>query len=115
MQPHQLSTDAELIETMRLNRQGQVLLLPYHLHRLTRSAAQLGFTLDTDAVLGSLAPYLHRYYSQAQRLRISLAQDGHLSLQCSPLTTTSQPVRLRLAPRPLVCRRTLVTTAPQLF
>lgn len=91
----------ELIETMRLNTQGQILLLPLHLRRLKQSAQQLGFVYSQTTLLNALAPYLHRRYPQNQRLRLTLATNGALNLQCSPLSTTTQPVWVVLAPKPI--------------
>lgn len=50
-----LPPTTELIETMRLNRQGQVLLLPLHLQRIALSARKLGFTWSQSAALTALA------------------------------------------------------------
>lgn len=96
-----LPPTTELIETMRLNRQGQVLLLPLHLQRIALSARQLGFTWSQSAALTALAPYLHQRYQQTQRLRLSLAKDGRLTVQCSPLHFTPQPTYVVLAPQPI--------------
>lgn len=93
--------DTELIETMRLNRQGQVLLLALHLQRLAHSAQQFGFAFNATTVLHALAPYLHQPYAQNQRLRLSLAKNGALTIECSPLAMTTQPVWVVLAPRPI--------------
>lgn len=86
----------KLIETMRLNRCGEVLLLPWHLKRLRSSARQCDFFYDENALLQQLAIYLHKNYSQTQRLRLTLAQNGHLEITCTPLAHTVTPVWLKL-------------------
>lgn len=109
-----LAPNTELIETMRLNRHGQILLLDLHLERLAHSALHFGFAFNKAAVLRALAPYLHQCYPQAQRLRLSLASNGALTIQCSPLLVTPQPVWVVLAPRPIqtearyLCHKTTV-------
>lgn len=92
-----IQKNVELIETMRLNRQGQIALLALHLQRLTTSALKLGFSFSQKTLLQRLAPYLHQNYTQAQRLRVTLNQNGVLTLQCHPLAHTSLPVWLALA------------------
>ena len=91
-------TAACLIETMRLNRQGQIVLLALHLQRLKRSAQQLGFNYNQADVLNALKPYLHKSYNTTQRLRLTLAANGQLNLQCSELNTTAAPVLVKLWP-----------------
>lgn len=87
---------SELIETMRLNCAGQVLLLPLHLQRLQRSAQQLNFKYEMDSVLKVLQPYLHRTYVQPHRLRLSLINTGQPLVVCTPLPMTPQPARVML-------------------
>lgn len=94
-----------LIETMRLNRQGQIALLALHLERLTQSALKLGFSFNQQALLGHLAPYLHQTYTQNQRLRITLGRDGAITLSCTPLAHTPSPVWLALAHTPTQAAR----------
>lgn len=98
-----VSAPLGLFETMRLERTGQVLLLAYHLQRLARSARQLGFIFDQDAILHNLKPYLHQYYCQPQRLKLSINQAGKVAVECSALATTPQPVRVALAAQPIHC------------
>lgn len=95
---HKRSPDFCLIETMRLERTGQVLRLALHLQRLRRSAQQLGFSYEHKAILQALAPSMRRRYHSAQRLRLSLAYNGAISIQQAPLTPTATPVLLRLSP-----------------
>lgn len=97
------SSSFALFETMRLERTGQVLLLAYHLQRLARSACQLGFRFDQDAILHSLKPYLHQCYCQPQRVRLSINKTGKITVECSALATTPRPVRVALAAQPIHC------------
>lgn len=98
-----ISAPLGLFETMRLDRAGQVLLLAYHLQRLARSAQQLGFVFDQDAILRNLNPYLHQSYSQPQRLKLSINKAGKVSVECAALATTPQPVRIALTSQPIHC------------
>ena len=91
----------KLIETMRLNRRGEVLLLPWHIKRLRSSAQRLGFPYNDKTVLQQLSVYLHKNYPQPQRLRLTLAQNGHLEITCIPLAHTINPVWLKLQPKPI--------------
>lgn len=94
--------DCELIETMRLHRAGHVLLLALHLKRLRRSAQALGYVYDQQRILAALQPYLLQNYDQPQRLRLTLSLQGKVTVQCSPLATTAQPVRITLSPTPVL-------------
>ncbi|HHU94955.1 MAG TPA: hypothetical protein GXX62_07775 [Alcaligenaceae bacterium] len=94
--------DCELIETMRLHKAGHVLLLALHLKRLQRSAQAFGYVYDQQRVLAALQPYLLQNYDQPQRLRLTLNPQGKVTVQCSPLATTAQPVRIALSPTPVL-------------
>lgn len=93
--------NTELIETMRLNRTGEVLLLALHLRRLQRSAQQLDFKYEPNLILKALKPYLHLSYHQPQRLRLSLTATGQPTVVCTPLDITPQPARIKLNHIPL--------------
>lgn len=94
--------NSELIETMRLNRAGEVLLLALHLRRLQRSAQQLGFKYELPLILNALKPYLHISHNQPQRLRLSITGTGQPIVSCTPLDITPQPVHIKLNHTPLV-------------
>ena len=91
----------KLIETMRLNRRGEVLLLPLHLTRLRTSAQQLGFFYDEKALQQHLAIHLHQPQPQPQRLRLTLEKNGHVEISCSTLAHTITPVWLKLQSTPI--------------
>lgn len=86
-----------LIETMRLNKKGQVTLLAYHLQRMQKSAQALGFTYHHADALAALNPYIHQPYHQAQRLRMTLSAAGIFNVQCADMNHTAQPVTICLA------------------
>lgn len=94
-------TPPKLIETMRLEN-GRVALWPGHHARLLRSAAALGYAL----VPATAEALVERACATAPegvfRLRLLVAADGKVSLESQPLPATPQPVRLRLAPEPLI-------------
>lgn len=96
-----LHSNTHLLETMRLNKRGQIALLPLHLQRLQHSAHTLGFQVSLQAVLQALAPYLHQSHAQPQRLRLLVDRLGHITLSCEPLAPTLSPVRLVLAKHPI--------------
>jgi para-aminobenzoate synthetase/4-amino-4-deoxychorismate lyase len=75
-------------------------LLEHHLRRLERSAAQLDFSLDVDALhsrLGELAAGLPQ---RPRKVRLELAADGGITLGDEDVKP-STPVRVALARRPI--------------
>src|SRR5690606_17115849 len=92
-----------LIETMRLE-QGRIALWPGHRARLLASARALGYPLDAAALDGWLSAQLRSLPATDAagmrgpcRLRLLLAADGALTLDCAPLPPTAEPVRIALA------------------
>lgn len=66
-----------VFETMRAEADGRIALWPFHLARLRRGCAALGFPLDEDRAFGLLAG-LPR--GQVLRARLAVDQAGALSL-----------------------------------
>lgn len=92
---------SQLIETMRLNKHGQIMLLALHLRRLQRSAQTLGFAYCQRTLLQAMRPYLHQSYCTPQRLRLLLHRTGEFEIVCTPLLYTPGPVKLILQPDPI--------------
>lgn len=93
----------DLIETLRLE-QGRIALWPGHRARLLASARALGYPLDAAALDGWLSAQLRSLPATDAagmrgpcRLRLLLAADGALTLDCAPLPPTPEPVRIALA------------------
>ena len=107
----------DLIETLRLE-QGRIALWPGHRARLLASARALGYPLDASALDGWLSAQLRSLPAPQPpapdpvmdgpatdaagmrgpcRLRLLLAADGALTLDCAPLPPTPEPVRIALA------------------
>jgi para-aminobenzoate synthetase/4-amino-4-deoxychorismate lyase len=90
----------ELLETMKWSRDGGFFLLDRHLNRLARSASYFDYRYDTadirfaldGAVASSTAP---------QRIRLLLARDGAVRIECAVLEPTTEPARVALALAPI--------------
>jgi para-aminobenzoate synthetase/4-amino-4-deoxychorismate lyase len=85
----------ELLETMRVEADGTIPLLPRHLERLGRSARFFGFSYDAglpgailEAASGQTEPVV---------LRLVLSKEGDFQLQTKPLPEPGMPSRLVLA------------------
>ncbi|MCG2840829.1 aminodeoxychorismate synthase component I [Sandaracinobacter sp. RS1-74] len=93
------SAPGALIETMRLEPDGDIPRLRIHLARLQASALRFGFRFDRDrlaARLSALRP------PEARRLRVLLAASGEVALQLSPLPPAPVlPARVAIAALPL--------------
>ena len=90
----------DLLETMKWTPEGGFFLLDRHLHRLERSARYFDYPCSTPdtrraldlAVAGSASPL---------RIRVLLARDGAVRIECAPLQPTTAPARLGVAPAPI--------------
>ena len=86
----------QLIETMRWD--GSYPLLELHLDRLFDSAAYFGYPCDRSAVKSALLRTAHRFEDPSpHRVRLTLASDGDLHIEHSPLHRDS--AQLKEAPR----------------
>lgn len=93
-------TPRALIETMRREADGRILLLARHLARMAASAARFAIPFDPDAAAARLACLPAR--GTPERLRLLLAADGTLALQAGPAPPPPQgPVSVALAPLPV--------------
>ncbi|MGA0370025.1 MAG: bifunctional chorismate-binding protein/class IV aminotransferase, partial [Kiritimatiellia bacterium] len=79
----------QLIETMRFDPGKGIVLWPYHRQRLLRSAAELGFELDTDEldqIISSLC------FPKPGKVRMTLSESGKILLEASELPPTRPPM-----------------------
>ncbi|MGE8546326.1 aminotransferase class IV [Alcaligenes sp. Marseille-Q7550] len=92
----------ELIETLRVDADGQIPLLELHLERVARSCAALDYAWDTQIWLQAVHLALARAPSRtALRLRVLWQAHGAATAQAEPLPALPGPLRLRLSPTPL--------------
>jgi 4-amino-4-deoxychorismate lyase len=85
-----------LIETMKADAMGKVVLLPYHLRRLKQSARALGYAFPgDDTVIATIQaaldqastshPFSHAIDISGTRVRLLLNPLGQLDIQTAPL------------------------------
>ena len=94
------STPFDLLETLRLQ-SGQFRYLDEHLARMQRAAAHFNHPWAGDAVHQCLQALAARHPQGAWRVRLLLDPAGVPRAEAFALQPTSEPVRLRLADRPL--------------
>jgi para-aminobenzoate synthetase / 4-amino-4-deoxychorismate lyase len=92
----------ELLETIRWTPDGGFFLLDRHLRRMDQSAAYFRYQCSTP----SLRAHLERAVagsSGPQRVRLLLAKNGDIRVECTPLGSdaTARPARLGLAASPI--------------
>lgn len=75
----------ELIETLMWERGDGYVLLQGHLERLKASARYFGFTCDIDRVRALLASQERDISAPRARVRMTLAEDGAVSISVTPL------------------------------
>ena len=101
-------SNVQLLETMKLQPDGTVFLLDLHLNRLARSASQLGFSMDRQAIqdaiqVASQEAREHNPLAGAEWiLRLLLWSDGRSDLSTKPLGTPAiEPTQIELAATPV--------------
>lgn len=89
-----LPADFELIETLRLEPQSDVPypLLPLHLERLRESAAHYGFAYDEGKVIATLNDVQREAGLPPQRVRLTLAKSGALTVRAGPLPAPTDEI-----------------------
>jgi para-aminobenzoate synthetase/4-amino-4-deoxychorismate lyase len=92
----------ELLETIRWTPDGGFFLLDRHLRRMDQSAAYFRYQCSTP----SLRAHLQRAVagsSGPQRVRLLLAKNGDIRVECTPLGSeaTARPARLGIAASPI--------------
>jgi branched-subunit amino acid aminotransferase/4-amino-4-deoxychorismate lyase len=91
-----VSADFQLIETMRVDDGGGVLLFERHLERLRNSAERFSFRFDGAALRKAVAKRAAGIDPPAY-LRLALGKDGQLDMKDGRLPVHN-PRRLRLSP-----------------
>ncbi|RXZ38007.1 aminodeoxychorismate synthase component I [Oxalobacteraceae bacterium CAVE-383] len=93
-----LPQDFLLFETIYATRAGGCRHLEQHLQRLAHSAGCCGFACDADAVRIALRQAAAALADERpHRLRLTLAQDGAITLTAAPLPPVQEPARLFVA------------------
>jgi len=88
----------QLIETLRVDRQGRVPLLDAHLARLARSSIVLGYVFAESAVRDAIAAACASLpQGEEHRLRLLLSRHGELSISTAPLPALPAAPRVALA------------------
>lgn len=100
----------ELIETLRVDADGQIPLLELHLERVARSCAQLGYNWDAQTWLQAM----HIALGQAPvntplRLRILWGADASAQAQANALPALEGPLQLCLSRTPLPAQDPLLS------
>jgi para-aminobenzoate synthetase/4-amino-4-deoxychorismate lyase len=88
----------QLIETMLFD--GSSLpFLPFHLERLTSSAAYFDFTCDRDSIESQLRQLEASFPAgQRHRVRLLLNPNGRITLSHTAITADSSPLKVRISP-----------------
>jgi len=98
-----------LIETIRVDADGRMPLLPWHLERLGRSCAELAYRSSVEAVQRAVARAAAGLpEGGAHRMRVLVADNGAIEIQTSPLDTLPQRPRASLSHRRLRSGETLL-------
>ena len=90
----------DLLETMKWTPDGGFFLLDRHLHRLERSARYFDYPCSTPDTRRALDRAVATSASPL-RVRVLLARDGTVRIECAPLEPTTAPARLGIAPAPI--------------
>ena len=86
-----------LIETMRQEKDGSIVLWSYHLNRLKKSASELGYNFDESRILQAIPKASERI----MRLRLLLAVNGNVSCDAVPYESFDGPIKLSISKNPL--------------
>ena len=90
----------DLLETMKWTPEGGFFLLDRHLRRLERSARYFDYPCSAPDTRRAL----DRAVAQSAgplRVRVLLARDGTVRIECAPLEPTTTPARIGVAPAPI--------------
>lgn len=94
------SAPFELLETLALD-EGTLRQCALHLARMQGAAAHFGYPWDEACITACLQSLIAQHPHGLWRVRLLLNAHGQPQAQAFALTATPQPVRLKLAPRPL--------------
>ncbi|MFZ5774215.1 MAG: aminodeoxychorismate synthase component I [Thermodesulfobacteriota bacterium] len=92
----------QLIETMLWQPEAGYLLLNEHLERLAGSARHLLFPLDRAAIEARLDALARDFAQNCQRVRLTLAKDGAISLNATPCEAPAGVLNPERNPLPAV-------------
>lgn len=99
----------QLIETLRVDADGRMPLLPLHLERLYASCEALGYAQSADAAARAIARAARDLpEGQAWRLRLLATDDGRVTIETSELPSLAAPVNVVLASERLSSREPLL-------
>jgi 4-amino-4-deoxychorismate lyase len=99
----------QLIETVRVDADGRMPLLPLHLERLYASCESLGYAQSADAAARAIARTVRDLpEGKAWRLRLLASDDGRITVETSELASLTAPVHLVLATERLNSREPLL-------
>ncbi len=88
----------QLIETLRVDADGRMPLLPLHLERLYASCEALGYAQSADAAARAIARTARELpEGRAWRLRLLATDDGRVTVEHSELPALTTPVQVVLA------------------
>ncbi|MDX3904723.1 MAG: aminotransferase class IV [Pigmentiphaga sp.] len=88
-----------LIETIRVETDGRMPLLPWHLERLGRSCSQLAYRWSVDAIQRTIARTAAALpEGVAHRLRVQVADNGEVGIETSVLAPLPALPKVGLAP-----------------
>jgi len=90
----------ELLETIKWTPDGGFFLLERHLRRMEQSAAYFSYRCSTADLRAHLDRAI-RGCSGAQRLRLLLARNGDIRVECTPLRTDQTRARIGVATSPI--------------
>jgi len=94
------SRSFELLETLRLA-EGEFALLRRHLHRMENSARHFRFAFDRERILHELARMRAAHAAGRWRVRLLLARDGGLRVECMALDENPAQPEFRIADVPV--------------
>lgn len=89
-----------LLETMRWSQGEGYWLLDLHLERLGRTAHELGWTLDPEAIDRALG-HSSESWTESMRVRLVVPQTGPITLEAAPLGPMSKELNATLAAGPV--------------
>lgn len=90
-----------LLETMLWEPRSGYFLLEKHLQRLAGSADYFGVYADLARVRERLDALAAGFPEQPQRVRLLVDRNGRIRCEAAPLSGSSLPVRLAIAPEPI--------------
>lgn len=93
----------QLLETLLWTASEGYFLLEYHLNRLQQSAIYFGYPVDRADIRQKLSDLVCDTQPERLKVRLLVSANGQVDIQATPfpLTDTSSPARLTIAPTPI--------------